>query len=489
LLPYYAAVIALFPLASLLFSNAQELSLWAVVISLCLAIIIAESLYLVLFALIKDRARAGAMTAALLFFFFSYGQFSNIMNRVSVFGFSFIRNRYRAVVYTILFIVTLFSIRKFPGRQAGGKKWLDGISVALTILLIGQFGMVMSAAISRPVKEEPARLASRDLEGVNDPDIYHFILDGYAGPSTLDIVYGYHDPFISSLKEKGFIVAEQCCSNYPMTSLSLTSTQGMGYFTDRPEFERLRSGQINQDILRVLGYRIINVAAVREGLNKNKDIDLLYLVLRMSALDMIAHRFNLYARFARANINNAYVCLEQSINLEGPKYVYAHIMAPHPPFVFRRNGSPNKLFDPGLQGDLWKTSWDDKQGYLEQLIYIANKTDQVVDKIIAGSKERPIILIQSDHGPQFIEQGDYYYLKRMAILCAYLLPKNGRIASKPIRSPVNLFRLIFSAYFDLDYPLLPDKYYFSYMEKPFNLTDVTMEINREMGNYLERKNK
>ena len=88
-----------------------------------------------------------------------------------------------------------------------------------------------------------------------------------------------------------------------------------------------------------------------------------------------------------------------------------------------------------------------------------------ISEIKKKSDIPPIIIIQGDHGP-----GAYYTEgslektnthERFSILNAYLLPKHVEDHLYPSITPVNSFRLLFTEYFDLDFPLLPDRSYFT----------------------------
>ena len=86
----------------------------------------------------------------------------------------------------------------------------------------------------------------------------------------------------------------------------------------------------------------------------------------------------------------------------GPKFVYAHLVAPHPPFVLNPDGSFH--------------STTDNSGYTNGITYLDKRVLDLVTKIISESRQPPIIIIQGDHG-----MGD---TERVDILNAYYLP-NG----------------------------------------------------------------
>ncbi len=128
----------------------------------------------------------------------------------------------------------------------------------------------------------------------------------------------------------------------------------------------------------------------------------------------------------------------------GRKFVLAHIMAPHTPYVFSPNGAYS--FPPK----------DKISGYRNNVEFLNARIIPVVRSIIEQSEIAPIIVIQGDHGPT----GDPTNEQRLAILNAYYTNEevNGQLYSSI--TPVNTFRLILNAYFGATFPLIEDVSYF-----------------------------
>jgi hypothetical protein len=168
-----------------------------------------------------------------------------------------------------------------------------------------------------------------------------------------------------------------------------------------------------------------------------------------------------YTAYYRKKILYIFDKLETLPPMKGPKFVYVHIMSPHWPFVFDRDGAPA---DPEHFSD-----FKDKKYYLDQYIYISKKVRRLAESLIAKSETPPIIIIQSDHGPRGfnpvtnkIELTEADEWRR--IFNAYYLPGEGQNPGQnpgqkqlhPAISPVNTFRVIFNRYFNAGYPLLED---------------------------------
>jgi hypothetical protein len=82
----------------------------------------------------------------------------------------------------------------------------------------------------------------------------------------------------------------------------------------------------------------------------------------------------------------------------GPKFVFAHILSPHPPFVFDAQGrpiQPTRSYSIG-DGDDYRGSWEEyRQGYAGQVQFVDQKIEQTIDRILSN-RQAPII-IQGDH--------------------------------------------------------------------------------------------
>jgi hypothetical protein len=130
-------------------------------------------------------------------------------------------------------------------------------------------------------------------------------------------------------------------------------------------------------------------------------------------------------------------------DIPGPKFVYAHILIPHGPFVFGADGKV--LPDPSIYENADLATW--KKGYTDEVQFINGHLLSILPGLIANSKVPPIIIIQGDHGSK---------VSRFPILNAYYLPGTGKEKLYPTISPVNSFRLIFDTYFGAQYDLLKD---------------------------------
>ena len=163
----------------------------------------------------------------------------------------------------------------------------------------------------------------------------------------------------------------------------------------------------------------------------------------------------------------------------GPVFVFAHILLPHPPYVFAKDGSfvPDEVDAARSQSD----------GYAEQLVYVNQRINALVDRLLDRPEaERPIIILQADEGPYpapYARNTITYDWStatseeleiKYGILDAMYLPGPEAPVLPSNMSSVNTFRLVLGAYFGADLPMLPDRSFTSASKlRPYDLTDVT----------------
>jgi hypothetical protein len=124
--------------------------------------------------------------------------------------------------------------------------------------------------------------------------------------------------------------------------------------------------------------------------------------------------------------------------LLGPKFVHAHFVTPHPPFIFRADGSLNENPD----------DVDPLKGYRGQLAFIEPRILDVLQQILENSDQPPIIILEGDHA-----FGEKYVTSN---LLALFLPENGEQGLDDQITLVNVFPHIFNTYFGTDIDYLPD---------------------------------
>ena len=340
------------------------------------------------------------------------------------------------------------------------------------------------------------------------PDIYYIILDGYARQDILKEIYDYDNSwFIESLRKMGFYVADYARSNYLHTYLSLPSILNMRYLDDLPQkygknppsgsaARQFTSNNETTKKLKDHGYTIINFASIWEGTNESYLADITYkgeeyfkILGKNIALDETNITFlqttllspfikKVWGDALRSRILYTLQKLPTIPFRKEKKFVVAHIVAPHPPYVFTAEGNPV----PGAEFEFADEGIDKRKKYLDQLIFISKQILPVVQNIIQNSSSPPIIILQADHGPGSTFgkreewQKNYSPLalrERSGILYAVYFPNKNYSQFYPSITPINTFRILFNVFFNENLELLPDKTFYTDYEKIYDFKDVT----------------
>jgi arylsulfatase A-like enzyme len=182
--------------------------------------------------------------------------------------------------------------------------------------------------------------------------------------------------------------------------------------------------------------------------------------------------------------------LAESFGHDAPLFVFAHILCPHPPFVFDVNGAPvhrstakpGVIFDDDVEAATPAERVAVVSGYRGQVQYVNRRIQRAIDAILADSSRPKIIVVQGDHGSNMTldstNPSGAALKERMSILNAYYVPAEIRTRLYPSITPVNTFRIILGQYFaDVEGPLA-DESYFSKWNSPYDFVPVSGTISK-----------
>lgn len=473
----YPILLALYPVLALRGSNLVYVNMAVTIRSLIFTFLAAGIIWLILGWVLKNWHKAGILTSLGFLLFYSYGHVFLWAKEAS---FGPVRHRTLIALFVLLLAVLSFLVLRL--RDARGlARFLNTTSIVLTGFILVQFS-VYAFQVNQASKEVSASqdtVAARSGETL--PDIYLIILDAHTRSDVLLDHYDYdNSEFIGSLENLGFYVADCSQSNYPGTNFSLISLMNMNYFYNLFDevqvFPALKHSGVSKT-LRGLGYTVVAFENRASGhfdlledihLSRNNkigkqielgggmnefeamliDTSLMRIFMDMPQILPAALAENVKGGEYYEHYMQTLYILEELKNvpaLPGPKFVLAHIMAPHDPYIF----TPEGEFEfSGNRGPI--------VGYRNNVQFIDNFLPETIEAIIQNSSTPPIIIIQGDHGPTGIKNNPEY---RMKILNAYLVDDGTRQNLYPTITPVNSFRVIFNAYFDTQYPLLEDHSY------------------------------
>jgi hypothetical protein len=172
-----------------------------------------------------------------------------------------------------------------------------------------------------------------------------------------------------------------------------------------------------------------------------------------------------------------------------PQFNFAHILAPHPPYLFAANGSW-----PSYDGEANDNGVDETVKYTNEVKYVNGQIKQLVSYIQSNDPGAAII-IQADEGPypkQFrgeITASNFYdplklpldkMKQKFGVMASYYLPGVAPEQTKAqINSSVNTFRFVLNNYLGYNMPMLPDCN-FSVGDK-FNIYNYTLVTDKLKG--------
>ncbi|MFP3854755.1 MAG: sulfatase-like hydrolase/transferase [Anaerolineales bacterium] len=516
-MPFHVVFLASYPLLALFAANVDQVRLEVLWRPLAITLAAVFILWLLLSWLLRDKMKAGIIVSLLLMLFFSYGQVYEWGQRASFLQGELGRHRYLIPLWTLILIGGVVGILRLR-RPRELNHWLNLVSLILVLIPLAQVGSyalranlaegARGAALVDPATGEPISLQAPE----DSPDVYYIIFDAYARSDVLKESWGIdNSDFLAELEALGFEVTECSQSNYAQTELAFASTLNMAYLDDlgenflpnrddRTELRPLIKESLVRQLLQEQGYRTI---AFNTGypFSELRDADIYTtlelagfatgmtgfegLLLRSSAGLILFDSAQLLPRFLlpeaepgirqhRARALLVLDTLEQMDQFDSPKFVFAHIISPHLPFVFGPGGEAR--VEPEFRGeDEERQEWY-RQGYQDQIAYLNDRIIPMLESILESSDTPPVIILQGDHGPEEGSSRD-----RMSILNAYYLPEGGVDAIYPEITPVNSFRLVFNQAFGADLPLLPDRSLFSTYNRPYDFNIIENVCHEEQA--------
>lgn len=489
---------ALYPILALYAHNIIEIHISTIYRSLALTLLGTILLFYVAKRAFKNAAKASLFTTLCTLSFFSYGHVYNAAENVNGLGFNFARHRFLAPTWFLVFFIAIVILSRMNKPLSG---LIGAVNIAAIIINIFPAYQIIYYHISTqrigipPVLAQQFNLPS----GQGPPDIYYIILDAYGRDDALLEDHGFNNSsFLKALEDQGFFIGYCSRSNYNHTKTSLLTSLNMDYAGNlididevvqankRGGFGVLIKQSAVRQILEGLGYKII---AFETGFNwtEIEDADVFLkppaigfaanvpfvqpnkfdiLLARTSGVVLLMEGSPLFDEVVSAGRDQiddkhrqrvlfTLDQLEQMPSTPGPKFVFAHIVSPHPPFVFGPEGQEAL---PGVPS---------KVSYINQVSYLNERVEDIVKQILANSDVPPIIIIQGDHG-----SSDSVTHNRLKILNAYYLPGRGNANLYPGISPVNTFRIVLNMYFGGNLPLLEDLSYFSAFEYDYEFTPI-----------------
>jgi hypothetical protein len=372
--------------------------------------------------------------------------------------------------------------------------------LAVPVLGVGwhswQVSKVRSAAVeavNRPVPE--LKLPAGGVA----PDIWYIVLDRYARADVLKALYDFdNSEFLGRLSENGFQVLENSTANYQRTAHSLASSLNLDYLDAAAEVTGKRSPdwgllyQLLEDnkvwrALKKVGYDYLHFGSWWSPTAANSFADRNFVWKVVPTFQRFLISQSLPGRLAGAaglaTLDERWLQCERvtskftelvklaTTGSDDPRFVFAHFLMPHPPYVVRSNGT--------CLTESVARQRSRRDNYIDQVKYTNHKLLALVSAIRRQQDRPAIIILQADEGPwpsriagdehtvgmdttpvKWKSLTDQELREKQAIFHAIYLPEGSKQILLPSTlTPVNTFRLIFRHWFNADQPALDDRNY------------------------------
>jgi len=505
---YHHYFFSVFPILSLYHDNIEQLTLRSIIRPLLISLALALLIYLLIRYISKNKDKGALLTSTLLFFVFYYSP-------IFVFAYKLIDIDHLPFfliwISAFIAITTLLGFTKKDLKKVNKLMNLFSLlSVAILVFFIikFEFGLKKIDITHYPedlqVLSAPAKLKAQQ----KPPDIYYIILDGYGREDVLNDLYKLDvGNFREFLKKKGFYIAADSHTNYSQTLLSLASSLNLRYLDTlikemgplsknrRPLIRMIEKNDL-VTFLKRMGYSIITFdsgypgTVLRQGARVEKLSSTLgefeNILINNTLLRAIFRKTNFTSHIKRIRFTlDKLGKLEQTTT---PKFVFAHIICPHPPFVFKANGQtviPDTDFvykDGNHFVQSRETLLNYILGYRNQVTFINNQLKTLIQNLLDNPDNQPVIILQGDHGPGSRLNQESFRLtnlqERLAIFNAYYLPSGNYNDMYAKITPVNTFRVIINHYFGTSLKLLEDKAFYIRWSRPFHPIKINTSSHR-----------
>jgi hypothetical protein len=500
---------SIYPALFIFASNVTQIDPIDLVSPVIALLLLGLTIWLLARVLLGDDDKAALVTSFSMFMLSSFQHFYRVFKIAS--GWQTLDRPNAVILWLFLFIGGIFVI-------CYTRKWIITVTrftnvLAVFLLLLSVITAVRQAyAQSDLQSSEAANLA--DLDWVKNwiqasqklPDIYYIILDGYGRGDALKKSYGFDNQvFLNTLKSKGFVVLDQSTSNYPDTVQSITSSLNMDYVQDRGYSLRYSKVAL---LMRALGYKYIFVPSGFSFTNSSPlaDVSIKLDISPQSELSAMLLEYSVLGYFLPSSasltkiaiwkgvfenargtaqwhkqISRSIEAIERIPQIEQPTFTFAHIISPHPPYVFNRDGS---LYENSTMSQIGNFDnynwWSESALFVNQITHLNRLLETMVTELLTKSPTPPIIILQGDHGT-FAFSGKQWNTanpsadaikERMSILLALYVPDVIRIRLYDYITPVNIFRIVFNQYFGANYPLLPENNFWAFSKPVQDVTQI-----------------
>ena len=476
---------------------------------------------------IEYRNKVALIISLIVILFFTYGYFYDIINDAQLENSEISRHRYLLMPYFGLGIVGVIFFIKSNRLFNNATTITNGIAISIIVVIsiniatdvsygnffgspeLGNNEKFLGVGAQDPLEElvvdrdsnQDLRTESKKIQNIK-PDIYYIIPDEYPSNYALKQFFGFDNiEFLTFLETNDFHVVNNSFSNYPSTIQSLTSSLNMEYLdtitkgvdADSKNYHLLNELLSDNLVMKKLssqGYDVVNIGSlwgpngefknIKSNLCEFKEVNRDSLSRQLIEKTIISY---FYERYFEQLRRDQIICTYNEIELlseeqNKPKFIFVHILSPHPPYIFGPNGEHT------IPGDsINSSSWNERNAHVNQVKFVNKNLIELIPKLL-DSENKPIIILQGDTGSGYEidwkSPSDVTVIERMSNLNAVYFPNNDYSKIHDL-TPVNTFRIIFNEYFDEENVLYENRSYWSNSDKPYQYKDVS-DILKDVDN-------
>lgn len=434
---------------------------------------------------------------------------------------------------SLVFMAILVLLARWVGifieRRQPGREWLTtfnivgGLFILVGIIFMGQAPAMLRAThnIAQQGSTEPPEFPNASQAITQDkPDIYYIVLDRYTSGQVLKDQFSYdNSKFLDALRGQGLTVNDNATSNYPYTAMSIASTMTANYnneLTKQFTYESTQTHTLYHNAVRQspvvkslkqAGYEYHAIGSWYGTSNYNPLADQDYMrdytvtifgkTLQLRDYNKIIFSKSLFYRLSQVSgvpgwplrlvqkeevddLREQLSILESlSTSKEhGGRFIFAHILIPHDPFIFNADGS---LSTSPYTDNVGASN---KAKYVGQVEFISTQIQQLITNINQQSGGQAVIVLNADEGPypQVINSSivkplagangheeassnddmttwpDSWLQMKYGILQAIQIPRATPEDMAQVSS-ANVFRVILNRYAGQELPYLPNCQY------------------------------
>ena len=478
---------SIFPIIFLYVHNIHVVPFHGFIVPLILSILVTLFLLAIARAILKNNYKAGFIVSLFVFLFLIFGHITNLITSDESIG-----ELNDSIIFGMFIIIIVgggYYFVRTKRKLDNATIITNSIAVVLVVMMLvniatHNFENSFSIESSDSVNDFNLKLN----ENAINPDVYFFMLDGYSNHKILQKYFDYdNQKFIDSLREQGFFVSnEYTSSNYPWTYMSVSSFLNIKYVNEfdtsdvnspkeeEPLYKIIDNNIVMQNF-KELGYknisfdsgwhgtRVVDIADQNLCENPNVDWLALHQIKEATILPTIKELNKIIGQQIHEQKRQQIFCIFDELiqiteKTKGPVFVFTHIMAPHPSWVFDSDGDKPVELVSVKSKDINKR----KLAYIAQMEFANKKVIESINKILSESESEPIIIILSDHGTRIVEDkqtADERDVIKYGNFMAFYLPNYNESFGYP-KTPVNVFRIIFNSYFNGEFEILEDRVFY-----------------------------